>query len=84
MADASLDRALMAKIHELDDAQKRRVLEFVEEQFGAPTLSLAEWLKQATTFREELVRKYGKDHYFGVQEALDEIREEASSWPRGS
>lgn len=83
MADASIDQALMAKIRELDDTQKLRVLEFVEEQLNPPALRLEEWLEQATALREELVRKYGEDHFFGVQDALDEIREEAS-WPRGS
>ena len=83
MADTSVDQALMSKIRELTDTQKLRVLEFVEEQFSTPVLSLKEWLERATALREELVGKYGEDHYFGVQDALDEIREEAS-WPRGS
>lgn len=83
MADASIDRELTAKIHELDDAQKLRFLAFVEEQFSPPALTLEEWLEKATALRRELVKKYGEDHFFWVQDALDEILEEAS-WPRGS
>ena len=83
MADSAIEQKLMAKIHELDDVQKERVLDFIKEQFGTPTLSLKEWLDKATTLRQELVQKYGKDHFFGVQDTLDQIREEAS-WPRGS
>lgn len=81
MADVSLDQQIMQKIQKLDEGQKQRVLEFVESELNAAPLPLETWLRQATAFRQALRAKYGDGHFFGVQEMLDEIREEAS-WPR--
>jgi len=45
--------------------------------------TLEEWLDLAAKSRAELGAKYGPNHC-NTQEILDEIREEASEWPRKS
>jgi len=78
---ATLEQELIEKIGKLDDAAKLRVLAVVEQELETPKLTQNEWLEQAIALSEELRLKYGDGYYFGVQDMLDEIREEAS-WPR--
>ena len=45
--------------------------------------TMEEWLDLAAKSRADLLAKYGPNH-FNTQDILDEIREEASEWPRKS
>lgn len=78
---ATLEQELIEKISKLDDAAKLRVLAVVQHELETPKLTPSEWLEQAVALSEELRQKYGDGYDFGVQDMLDEIREEAS-WPR--
>jgi len=75
---STLENEIVDKFRQLDEASKRRLLQALErevEQSGSTALN--EWLTWAVTFREHMAEKYG-DVHFGVQDALDEVREEAS------
>ncbi len=83
MANTSIEQEIMSKLQCLDQAQKERVLAYVDSELQATRPALREWLRQATALREELRNKYGRGHFFGVQAMLNHIREEGS-WPRRS
>jgi len=81
-----IELAIIEQIAQLDEAAQQQVLELarqlVTEQINRPS-DLGAWLEQASRLREELRAKYGPNH-FNSQELLDELREEASVWPRKS
>jgi hypothetical protein len=81
MTHISFEQQIIEKLHRLDDAQKQRVLAFVERELAKAQVTLGDWLNQATAYRDGLRARYGDDHVFDVQTILDDIREEAS-WPR--
>jgi hypothetical protein len=76
----TLDDQIIAHLRRLDDTQKRQVLEYVEELTGKP--SLKHWLEDAERLRADLTEKYGDRGLPSAQSLLDELREEASEWPR--
>jgi hypothetical protein len=73
---------LMDKITQLDEAAQRKLLAYVEnllrlELEKSPTpMTLGEWLREAQALRDEMRAKYGANHFYSVEETLDEIREE--------
>jgi len=79
MADISLEQQIIERLRSLDEAQKQRVLEFVEDLKEPQAAD--DWFERVEAFDAELRQKYGDQHVFGVQDMLDQIREEAS-WPR--
>ena len=79
MMDMPVEQQIMERLRSLDEAQKQRVLAFVE---GLERPQVADdWFERVEAFDAELRRKYGDRHVFDVQDLLDQIREEAS-WPR--
>ncbi len=78
--------AIIEQIAKLDETQQEQILEYarqlVKEKVQKP-FNLGEWLEAASQSRAELRAKYGEGH-FDSQAILDELREEASEWPRRS
>jgi len=75
----TLEHEILNYVTKLDIIKQQQVLEFVQELTAKPMQAqstLGEWLEQADAFREELVAKYGVDHFGRVQETLDDVREE--------
>jgi len=77
----ALEEEIIAKFRQLDGEARQRVLVSLEQEADVSAKSLSEALRDATIFREKLREKYGAGHFFGAQDMLDELREEAS-WPR--
>lgn len=78
--------AIIEHLAQLEEAQQERVLEVARQLVNEKmqkTFSLGEWLEAAAQSRAELRAKYGEGH-FDSQAMLDELREEASEWPRSS
>ncbi len=78
--------AIIEQIAQLDEVQQERVLEIARQLVNEKTqkpFSLDTWLEAARQSRVELRAKYGEGH-FDSQAMLDELREEASEWPRSS
>jgi DNA integrity scanning protein DisA with diadenylate cyclase activity len=76
---STLEREILNYVAKLDAHKQQQILDYVRELAAAPVkaqLTLTEWLEQADAFREELVAKYGVDHFGNVQDALDDVREE--------
>ena len=78
---SALEADIVEKFRQLDDAGKVRVLAVLEREIQPAQADLATWLEGAAALRSKLREHYGKDHFFGVQTLLDDIREDAS-WPR--
>jgi hypothetical protein len=70
-----LERESIKKIGQLDDAQKQRLLEFIDGMIES-RLSPGNWLQEARALREQLRAKYGARHFGSVQAVIDEAREE--------
>jgi len=77
---SALEKDIFDKIHQLDEAQKRQVWEFLQT-IEPPAFNWQDWLQQVESFQADLKAKYGESHYIGTQALLDELREE-TSWPR--
>lgn len=77
---SALEEIILSKIRKMDEVQQQRVLEFVEG-LGASTFDFKDWFRRVEAFQQELKSHYGENYSVGVQDMLDEIREEAS-WPR--
>ncbi len=76
---STLEREILNYVTKLDANQQQQVLEYVRELTSIPIktqITLAEWLRQADVFREELVAKYGADYFGNVQKMMDDVREE--------
>jgi hypothetical protein len=73
-----LEATLVEKIHNLDDQQKQKVLEYVESLQPKP-FDFKEWLRQVREFKAQLREEYGEDYVVGTQQLLDELRDEASN-----
>lgn len=78
-----LEQEIFEKFRQLDDETKLRLAqELMQEAHHAQKkLSLGEWIEKSEAFREEFRRNHGNDYRVGIQEILDEVREEAT-WPR--
>lgn len=75
---SALENEIVNKFRQLDEASKRRLLQVLEHEVEqSRSKALDEWLTWAAAFREQLAGKYGNVH-FNIQDALDEVREEAS------
>jgi hypothetical protein len=79
---SALEQQIFDKIHQLDETQQQRLWEFLQTLEPAP-FSWHDWFREVENFQAELRAAYGDQHYFGAQDLLDELREEAS-WPRSS
>ncbi len=76
---STIEREILNYVTKLDTNMQKQVLEYVRELTSIPLktqITLAEWLGQAELFREELVAKYGSDHFGSVQNMVDDVREE--------
>lgn len=76
----ALEKQILDKVRQLDTPQQERVLEFLST-ITAPAFDWDKWLLNVESFQSQLKAKYGERHYFGVQDLLDELREE-TSWPQ--
>jgi hypothetical protein len=76
-----LEQEVIDKFHKLDPDARKRVLDALELSVNRSETPLAAALKAATDFRLRIAKEHPA--YFGIQDMLDEIREEAS-WPRQS
>lgn len=72
---SAIEQELIDKIRQLDDTQKIRVLEFVQE-IGKPTPTPEDWFERVEAFQAELRARHGSSFRINVQELLDEVREE--------
>jgi hypothetical protein len=45
MASSTLDERIIERLRGLDDAQKQRVLDFMDEEFETPAFSIDGWLR---------------------------------------
>jgi hypothetical protein len=75
----TLEREILNYVAKLDAAKQQQLLEYIRELTATPARTqstLGEWLEQADAFREELVAKYGLNHFGNVQDTLDDVREE--------
>ena len=75
----TLEHEILDYVTKLDATKQQQVLEFVRELTAEPVKTqstLSEWLEHADAFREELIAKYGVDHFGSVQNTLDDVREE--------
>lgn len=88
---AALEQEILEQVKKLNEAKQRQVLEFARrlilqterqsELEANQAMTWQQWLALADASRAELRAKYG-DHHFNSQALLDELREEASEWPR--
>lgn len=79
----TLEEEIIARVRQLDATSQQVVLEYLRA-LEKPEISTAEWLAQARAFREEQRTQSNKnDVRVSAQDLLDEVREEASEWPRG-
>ncbi len=77
MTTVTIDLDLLEKIGKLDAERRRRLSEYVEHLVAEQSkLVLAQWLQTAEAAHQELLTKYGPNYRVGVQDMLDEIREE--------
>jgi hypothetical protein len=79
---SALEKEIFDKVSQLNESQQRQVLEFLQT-IETTSFNWQDWLEQVEAFQTSLKAKYGEQHYFGTQDLLDELREEAS-WPRRS
>ncbi len=72
---SALEQEIIEKLHQLDDAQKIQVLEFIERVYS-PQFSHTDWVQRVETFQAEIHSKYGNRPQVSVQDLLDEVQEE--------
>ena len=77
---SALEDKILQAIRQLDEAQQQQVLHIIEDM-QPKAFDFDAWMQDVEAFQAKLKAKYGEQHYFGVQDLLDELREEAS-WPR--
>jgi hypothetical protein len=82
--------AIIEQIAKLEESEQEKVLALARQLVNEKTneaeakpFDWDDWLDKARKSREELRAKYG-DKHFNSQAVLDELREEASEWPRKS
>ena len=76
---STLEHEILNYVTKLDTHKQQQVLEYIRELAADPVKTqptLVEWLEQADVFREQLVAKYGEDHFGSAQDTLDDVREE--------
>jgi hypothetical protein len=76
---AAIEQEILEQISTLNESQKQLVLALVKELNRAQPEN--DWFDRVHAFHDELRAKYGDQYQVGVQDMLDELREEAS-WPR--
>jgi len=83
MSAMEIERTILEKLRNLDDAGKQRVLAFVENEAAREVKSpqdIDRWFEQVEAFQAEIRAQYGDDFSIDTQSMLDELREE-TSWP---
>lgn len=81
------DLALIQEIYELDEAKKEKLLEYaraLKSEQHDKSYYVGLWLEAAEELNAKIRAQYGDNHYFNTQATLDELRDEASEWPRRS
>lgn len=77
---SALEDRILQEIRKLDESQQQQLLRIIEDM-QPRVFDFDAWMQDVEAFQARLKTKYGEQHYFGVQDLLDELREEAS-WPR--
>lgn len=77
---SALEQELFDKIHNLDEAHQKQLLQIVDNMQPKP-FDFDAWMRDVNAFRAKLATKYDEDYVIGALDLLDELREEAS-WPR--
>ena len=77
----TLEAEVIEKFFQLDTSARQRVLSIIEQESKdtpTETLSLAEWLEEATALREKIAAAHGysEENPIGIVQIIDEIRDE--------
>ncbi len=72
---SALEQEIIEKIRKLDEAQKKQILEFIQE-IDEQESTDENWSDRARTLRLKLRHKYGVNRFADNQAVLDEVREE--------
>jgi len=70
----ALEQELIIRFIKLDLETKQRLLDLVGDEFAK--LDTQQWLEQVTQLQNELLAKYGENHFMPVEDMVREIREE--------
>jgi len=77
---SALEDEIVERFEKLEPEAKLRLLKRLEHDIE-PAFDYDAWFAKAEAFRKQLTATYGDGYSVGVQDLVDEIREEAS-WPR--
>lgn len=77
----TLEQVIFDKVRILDTEQQQRVLDFLES-IEPKAFDFEAWWRGIHELQAALRQEYGENYTIGVQDLLDEVREEAS-WLRG-
>ena len=75
------EERILEKVRQLSEADQQDVLAYIERKVIVETFDYEAWSTEVDAFQAELTGKYGDSYRIGVQDLLDELREE-SSWLR--
>jgi hypothetical protein len=67
---------LLDQIEQLDERQQQQVLEYARALTSSQQMTWENWLARAAQAQAKLRAKYGDQHAFESQSALDAVREE--------
>lgn len=70
----TLEQDLIIQFIKLDLSTKQRLLALVGDEFAK--LDFEEWQREAKALQNELLSKYGENHFMPVEDMVREIREE--------
>jgi hypothetical protein len=73
---SAVSQELLEQIEKLDERQQRQVLEYARALTSPQQAPWEQWLARAAQAQAELRAKYGDQHFFESQSALDAVREE--------
>ncbi len=73
---SALEQELIEHIHNMNDEERKQVLEYIQKDIKPRQMTLGEWLKGAEALRAQLAIKYGPQHFPNAADVLEEIREE--------
>ncbi len=73
---STLDERILERLRGLDDAQKQRLLDFMDEEFEAPAFSIDDWLRDVEAFEAKLLAENGQNFSMDAASLIEEIREE--------